>query len=462
MVLAPAVGALSFVLSPDSIATPHRELLDRTVQASLKLASGQAVVQIVSASITSLVEGVLASMFINNLRWVGVTALVCGLALTGVGVMARQDPKTKNRESSNVGDRRPVAATTPAAGSEKPTAPAAEAPDDTKRLKELSKEMLKAAMMEWEQAYKEFLHTNNGLERAYQASKRLMDAHIVAFNGPEEKVAQAQAHFERIREIARANVASSTGIESTRLSAYAAEASLWLAQAKVNATEKPRDAGSGEEAKDGRGNDPKSRLILAKLDEPISMPFNDDTSLEDVLKYIKQATTTDRYNGIPIYVDPLGLQEAEKSMTSTVRGMQLEGVPLRRTLHLLLKQLDLIYFVEDGILYITSKESEDRWGVLGPAIAEPSPILQKAEKAERGEMSLSEMKNLIELFKTREQIMKLSSGQSEEKHEEAASNKQHEEAKQDREQMNLLLKEMRELIALLKSERQTKKAAEVK
>ena len=100
-------------------------------------------------------------------------------------------------------------------------------------------------------------------------------------------------------------------------------------------------------------------------------------------------------------------------MTSTVRGMDLEGVPLRRTLQLMLKQLDLIYFVEDGMLYITSNESEGRWGSLGPAMAEPSPILQKAEKAERGEMSLSEMKELIELFKTREQIMKLSSGQSE-------------------------------------------------
>ena len=55
------------------------------------------------------------------------------------------------------------------------------------------------------------------------------------------------------------------------------------------------------------------------------------------------------------------MQEAEKSMTSTVRDMDLEGVPLRRTLQLLLKQLDLVYFVEDGMLYITSDESEGRW-----------------------------------------------------------------------------------------------------
>ena len=150
-----------------------------------------------------------------------------------------------------------------------------------------------------------------------------------------------------------------------------------------------------------RGKDPKSRMILAKLDEPISMSFNEDTPLEDVLKYIKQATTTATYQGIPIYVDPLGLQEAEKSMTSTVRNMDLEGVPLRRTLQLLLKQIDLVYFVEDGLLYITANDSEIAKRHLEPAIAEPSPIMQKITKAERGELSVTEMQELLELLKTR-------------------------------------------------------------
>ncbi len=116
------------------------------------------------------------------------------------------------------------------------------------------------------------------------------------------------------------SVVDRTRIEP-RLSAYAAEAES-LARAGEGRMQRKntRNAGSGEKTKDGRGKDPKSRLILAKLDEPISMSFNEDTPLEDVLKYIKQATTTKIYTGIPIYVDPLGLQEAEKSMTSTVRA----------------------------------------------------------------------------------------------------------------------------------------------
>ena len=53
-----------------------------------------------------------------------------------------------------------------------------------------------------------------------------------------------------------------------------------------------------------RDKNPKSKVVHTKLDEPISMSFQEETPLEDVLKYIKQATTTKTYAGIPIYVDP--------------------------------------------------------------------------------------------------------------------------------------------------------------
>src|SRR5207253_1963416 len=119
--------------------------------------------------------------------------------------------------------------------------------------------------------------------------------------------------------------------------------------------------------------------ILEALDQPIPMRFPTETPLEDVLKYIKQATTTPTFSGIPIYVDPIGLQEAERSLNSTV-SIDLEGVPLRRTLQLILAQLGLIYHVEDGMLYITSEDSEQT--PLPPSIRRPSPILVRAEKAE--------------------------------------------------------------------------------
>jgi hypothetical protein len=100
------------------------------------------------------------------------------------------------------------------------------------------------------------------------------------------------------------------------------------------------------------GGDEKTKRILEKLDEPISMSFIEETPFEDVLKYIKQATTTATYSGIPIYADPIGLSKADKTMASTVRNMDLEGVPLKRTLSLLLNQLSLDYAVENGMLKI--------------------------------------------------------------------------------------------------------------
>ncbi len=100
---------------------------------------------------------------------------------------------------------------------------------------------------------------------------------------------------------------------------------------------------------------PRSKAILDKLEEVISMSFNDAAPLVDVLKYIKAATTTKTYAGMPIYVDPKGLEEADASMTKTIQ-VDLEGVTLRTTLRLLLKQLGLAYCVRDGLLIISSEE----------------------------------------------------------------------------------------------------------
>jgi hypothetical protein len=98
---------------------------------------------------------------------------------------------------------------------------------------------------------------------------------------------------------------------------------------------------------------PRTKAILAKLDEPIAMSFANETPLDDVLKYIKQATTTPTFPGIPIVVDALGLQEVKKTLESTV-SIDLEGVSLKTTLHLLLEQLGLVYTIKDGLVVISS------------------------------------------------------------------------------------------------------------
>ncbi len=98
-----------------------------------------------------------------------------------------------------------------------------------------------------------------------------------------------------------------------------------------------------------------SKKILKKLDEPVSMNFATATPFKDVLKYIKQATQGPNDSGVPIYVDPKALEEADVNEGSKI-VMDLEGVPLKTTLRLLLKQMNLAYCVRDGVLIISSIE----------------------------------------------------------------------------------------------------------
>jgi RNA polymerase sigma factor (sigma-70 family) len=100
----------------------------------------------------------------------------------------------------------------------------------------------------------------------------------------------------------------------------------------------------------------KTQEILQKLEEPIAMSFPNEIPLDDVLKYIKQATTTPTYPGIPIYVEPQGLQEVKQSVGSTIK-FDREHVPLKTTLRLILKQLGLSYMVKDGLLMIDSRSA---------------------------------------------------------------------------------------------------------
>ena len=85
------------------------------------------------------------------------------------------------------------------------------------------------------------------------------------------------------------------------------------------------------------------------------MCFANEVPLEDMLKYIKSATAGPNDTGIPIYVDPVGLRKVGMTMTSPVT-LDLEGVPLRITLRLLLSQLGLRYTISEGFLEITEQD----------------------------------------------------------------------------------------------------------
>ncbi len=101
--------------------------------------------------------------------------------------------------------------------------------------------------------------------------------------------------------------------------------------------------------------DRRRSAMLAALDRPLEMPFPRETPLDDVLNYIKVSTRTAALpDGIPIYVDPIGLVEAEKTMSSGV-SLEVKGIPLRRSLPLILGQVDLACVVDADLVTITSR-----------------------------------------------------------------------------------------------------------
>jgi hypothetical protein len=123
------------------------------------------------------------------------------------------------------------------------------------------------------------------------------------------------------------------------------------------------DIAAGSDSGPVEAHDDRSQRIVNELGKPVDMPFKVDTPLEDIVQYIRRATSGQAFpDGIPIYVDPQGLQDADKTMASTV-SIDLHGIPLRTSLRLLLKQLSLVYQVRDGLLTITSTSSEDEVGV---------------------------------------------------------------------------------------------------
>jgi hypothetical protein len=104
--------------------------------------------------------------------------------------------------------------------------------------------------------------------------------------------------------------------------------------------------------------DPQTKVILDRLEEKIDLTFV-KTPLEDVLKHIRRATSRGQDGrGIPIYVDPLGLLEAEKTLRTPI-SFTAKGEPLKLSLARLLESIELTYAVKDGFLMVTSRSSEE-------------------------------------------------------------------------------------------------------
>jgi hypothetical protein len=101
------------------------------------------------------------------------------------------------------------------------------------------------------------------------------------------------------------------------------------------------------------------------LDQPVALTYPDGASLDVVLKAVRMRTSKNPKMpkipvGIPIYVDPIGLQEAEVSLNSPVkRPPSADTMAFGEHLRRVLESVGLGYIVKDGYIMITSGDSID-------------------------------------------------------------------------------------------------------
>ena len=419
----PSIGLIAATLARDATAAVPASLIQSTVRAALHVSAGRAAEGVVSVASIHLMKGVVSSMFATKLKVAAAVLGTCGCLALGGWAAAQQSRGTRTAPVSGRAEMTKVAVA-PAASS----APATDDAREQALLEQLEKPVaLKFQDTPLHEALKQIrakTQTNNGTGLPiYVDPQGLTEAGVDmdAAVSIETRDVPLKASLDSILRPLKLGATTRDGllvissrqeitlIEVRRLNDELRRRSVLAkdsASRGVDRTESPAEwlkrlpkpplvYHAGEALDDpSRATDERTRAILDKLRQPISMPFARETPLEEVIKYFKNATVSPHLpDGIPVYVDPIGLQEAEKTIDSPVT-LSLEGVPLGRSLRLLLNPLNLTYVVKDGLMTITHQSS-----------AEPrSPILQLAEQAEAGELSLQEMQDLVALFRTREQV----------------------------------------------------------
>ncbi len=304
-VMLPAAAAAQCLALSDLRAAVPDSLKDATLQAARATAgtAGASIVTSTSVSlpVATLADGVLQAMIMSKLKAATVTLLVIGAVTTGVVISAAQGPS--NTES----------------------------PSRSAMMKALSEAASPS--------------------QAHDRKKARGAAGAVAKSLPHEGEGAA-----------RSDTAKGAGPAQAR----PGMAGTATRQAEIANVEGGGafDDGSAEEFQDrltithlaavlGASDADKPEPLLKGLDEPIAMSFAKPTPLADVLKHIKTATSKGGHSPLPIYVDPKGLEEADATADSKV-VIDLEGVPLKTALRLILKQLRLAYCVRDGVVIISS------------------------------------------------------------------------------------------------------------
>jgi RNA polymerase sigma factor (sigma-70 family) len=415
--LDPAPAFLAASLASDPIVAVPADLLRSTVGAATQLVAGRVIAAgAVSAGVAALVQDTLRSITMITLKVAAAALTAAGVVAVGAGVFARQAPGVQPAKG--------IAEIKKARSVERVSLKGRLDFDPGQTVAALAGARYQAARKSLDAYRAEYLRGRGSAGRARTGNietlrskaLRVLEAQRDLSDTKANRIAALEAYLGVIKEAEKLERSIDdpdwSGIAEAEYDRL--EAELWLARARAGKDPNLPGSGSGDRPGSGPGDapgtDPRSRALVARLEEPIPLHFPNETPLEEVLKYIRTATAGPDGEGIPIHVAPADLEMQQKTMKSPVT-IDLTGVPLRRTLKLLADQLEMGYGIKDGVVTIIAADlGRKNWRellVLEPgSFPESSPLQLQVEKAERGELTEPELEQLNERLKAIEEASK--------------------------------------------------------
>ena len=206
------------------------------------------------------------------------------------------------------------------------------------------------------------------IDRLIDASRKLAEAEQESQESIEKKLVGAGGHLDRMmnllqREKAKLEVGKGSWPNER-------EAAIAVAEAQLRVTQLTQRKFSPKGDRENAGQKKKEEIEQA-LKENLPMPFGQPTPLSDVIKYLRTSTISpDLPDGLPIYVDASILEKVQRADVT----INVDGIPLGSAFRLVLRQVDLGYSVRDGLVLITSLDSEEYRNRVSPKDVDGSKI----------------------------------------------------------------------------------------
>ena len=394
--LAPSLGVLiSWLSAEQASATVPPALLELTARMAFRAAKGPWAVGVVPAAVALLETQAGHAMWLLNMKVAGAVVLSVGVAVVGAAAVAQQAKSPAPVAAKGGSGPQPVRdadlVNPPVAGAEvgrgkledaEALADKLEGARIDVELLEAEAEYLKSMLRRAQDNWMNLAHSEprdqtpetikDKAEYELDLRKKV-DKLRGEYRAKLTEVRQAKTRkFEVETQAGVLKPPAASGREAPSPADIASRLTeterkldrILAAVERINAGGPGRFEGGGGGAVE-KEPEPKLPAVVAMeietrnhLAKPISLRFEKETPLSDVLKYVRQATAGPKDSGLHIYIDPVGLKEANATMESTIIINLVEGVPLQVSLRLILAQRKLAYAVKDGLVLI-SKEGAD-------------------------------------------------------------------------------------------------------